>query len=408
MKRFLFLMIPALLCSDDLKSLLEYARQHNSLVVSSALTKDAKEQEMESRKSDYFPTIDVGAFYQSAQDRSYTQPGDVYSGYVKLGFDIYDGGKKSSLLGSAEDEYKASGFDTKELKKNLSLQIVQDYYEIKSFNASLQAREDAQKSLSEQLERMKKFYEAKLATTDDVDRLQSAYDTNLYEIESLKFQILSVKKSLQLKVGKSIPNLEDSNFKEILQDELELAEGIRSLMAKESSLLNTSESIGSVYYPKVRVEDTYSVYGYNRTDALHPEGVDNQNVLLLSVNMRLFDYGSVKEAKQALQINSRALSEQIKYKTAEQKMHQELATARIDTSKMKIKSSKSALVAAKSAFKTINEKYNAGIVDYVVYLDALSSQTSANALYKKSLNDLEVAYAMYYYYSGKNLEEFIK
>ncbi len=94
--------------------------------------------------------------------------------------------------------------------------------------------------------------------------------------------------------------------------------------------------------------------------------------------------------------------------TKEQRVQYEIAVARIESSKIKIKSAKSALIAAISAFKTINEKYNAGIVDYVIYLDALSAKTDATALYERSLNDLEVAYAMFYYHSGKKLEDFIE
>ena len=85
-----------------------------------------------------------------------------------------------------------------------------------------------------------------------------------------------------------------------------------------------------------------------------------------------------------------------------------LAIFTIKTSNIKIISAKSALISATSAFKTISKKYDAGIVDNVVYLDALSSKTSAKALYETSLNDLEIAYASYYYYAGKNIEEFLK
>jgi len=48
------------------------------------------------------------------------------------------------------------------------------------------------------------------------------------------------------------------------------------------------------------------------------------------------------------------------------------------------------------------------LVDNIVYLDALSIKTNATALYTKSLNDLEVAYAIYYYYAGQKIKEFIK
>jgi outer membrane protein TolC len=129
---------------------------------------------------------------------------------------------------------------------------------------------------------------------------------------------------------------------------------------------------------------------------------------MLSANFRLYDGGVVAQNKQAVELNAEALSKRIAYKNDEQKMNYELARARISTSKIKIQSAKSALRAANSAFETIEKKYSAGIVDNVAYLDALTAQTSAVSLYETALNDLEIAYAFYYYYSGKNIEEFLQ
>jgi outer membrane protein len=316
--------------------------------------------------------------------------------------------KKSSMLEQKEHELKASGFDVEAMKASITLQIIQDFFTIKSLEASLSSRHEAKVSLQAQLNRMQQFYDAKLATIDDVDRLQAAYDTNIYEIESLKMQILSTKRSLELKVGKPIASLDASKFKEILQDDYELVDSTKSLMAQEEAIISNAQSLDSTYYPQLRVEDTYSLYGYDRTDALHPEGAERQNKVLLTLNLRLFDNGSVQSDKQAVMINSQALNKKIAYQEQEQKMQHDLALSRINTSKAKIKSAKSALKSSISAFKTIEEKYNAGIVDNVVYLDALSSQTSAKALYEASLNDLEIAYATYYYYAGKNIGEFLQ
>ena len=408
MKRLILLVIPAFIYAESLKSLIDYATQNSDLVVSKTLTQKAKASEVESRKSSYFPTIDVGAFYQSLDERTSQVPGDTYSGFAKVSFDIYDGGKKSSQLSQSENEYKASNFNSESTKKRLSLQIVQDFFNIKSLKASLASREEARKSLLEQLTRMQRFFAAKVATSDDVDRLQAAYDTNTYEMESIKFKIISAKKSLELKVGKNIDSLDESKFKEFSKHDLELVDSVKSLMAQKEALLDSAKSINSVYYPQLNIEDTFSVYGYERSDASHPEGVDNQNKLLLSLNMRLFDYGTVAKSRQAIMINSQALNTQVSYSKKEQVMNYDLALSAIETSNIKIKSSNSALVSATSAFKTISKKYDAGIVDNVVYLDALTSQTEAKALYETSINDLEIAYAAYYYYAGKNIEEFLQ
>nr|WP_321266121.1 TolC family protein [uncultured Sulfurimonas sp.] len=408
MKKLIFLIIPVFIYADDLKSLLEYATKNSDIVVSKELSQKAKELEVDSRESAYFPTIDVGAFYQTSEERTPLQSGDVYSGFAKLSFDIYDGGKKSALLDKSENEFKASSFDTASTKKSLSLQIVEDFYNIKSLQASLASRQEAQKSLYEQLQRMMKFVIAKVATSDDVDRLQAAYDTNTYEMESLKFKIISAKKNLELKVGKSIDTLDDSKFKEFEKYSLELTDNIKALMANKDALVSGADSLSSIYYPQIKIEDTYNIYGYERYDATHPKGLDDQNKLMLSLNMRLFDMGSVSKSKEAILINSQALNTQLSYSKKEQSMRYELAQDAIDIGNVKIKSAKSALVSAQSAFRTISKKYDAGIVDNIVYLDALTSQTEAKSLYEKALNDLEIAYASYYYYAGKNIEEFIK
>ena len=408
MKKLIFLIIPIFIYADGLKSLLEYASQNSDIVVSKELNQKAKELEVDSRESAYFPTIDVGAFYQTLDERTPMQSGDIYSGFAKLSFDVYDGGKKSALLDKSKNEFKASSFESESAKKSLSLQIVQDFYNIKSLEASLASRQEAQKSLYEQLQRMMKFVIAKVATSDDVDRLQAAYDTNTYEMESLKFQIISAKKNLELKVGKSVEKLDDSKFKEFEKHSLELTDNIKALMANKDALISSADSLSSIYYPQIKIEDTYSVYGYERYDATHPKGLDNQNKLMLSLNMRIFDMGSVSKSKEAILINSQALNTELSYSKKEQSMRYDLALDAIEIGNIKIKSARSALVSAKSAFRTISKKYDAGIVDNIVYLDALTSQTEAKSLYERALNDLQIAFASYYYYAGKNIEEFIK
>lgn len=408
MKKLLFLIIPVFIYAESLQSLLEYATNKSDLVISKTLTQKAKEKEVQAAKSSFYPTIDVGGFYQTSNEKSLFQAGDIYSGYAKLSFDIYDGGRKLSLLKQSKDELKASAFDSESMKKNLSLQIVEYFFNIRSLQASLLSKEEANKSLKEQLTRMQRFFIAKVATKDDVDRLQAAFDTNIYDMEVIKFQISNIIKLLELKVGKQITSLDDSKFKEFKKSSLELIDSTKSLIAQKDALVSGAQSVESIYKPQIKLEDTYSIYGYDRSDTLHPEGVENQNKLMLSLNLRLFDKGSVAKTKQAIIINSQALSSQVAYLTKEQQMQYELAIIRIQTTKAKIKSASSALVAATSAFKTISKKYDARIVDNVVYLDALSSQTSAKALYETSLNDLEIAYATYYYYAGKNIEEFIQ
>ncbi|MCK5293244.1 MAG: TolC family protein [Arcobacteraceae bacterium] len=405
--KLLLLVIPIMIYADGLSELLSFAKENNNLVASKDFIQKARSVELEATKSLNKPTLDMGGYYQSLNGRTPMMAGDIYSGYAKISYDIYDGGKKSSLIKQKNDELLSSAFDTTAFKKSLSLQIVQEFFIIKNFDSSICSLEEKRVSIKAQLQRVQKFYEAKLSTKDDVDKLQSAYDMNSCSIQSLKFQRLTIFQSLELKVGKSIDSLDDVKFTKQFNLILEKDDSIKSLKAKQSSLNNLANSINSAYLPQVNISDTYSLNSYGRTDTTHPEGLENQNKLMVSINLRLYDSGSVSKKKQAIMINKQALNSQIEYKIKEQKMLFNLSISRINTSELKIKSASSALKSASSAYLTIDEKYKAGIVDNVAYLDALSVKTDATALYKRSLNDLEVAYAIYYYYAGKNIEDYI-
>jgi len=410
MKKLLFLLVPALLLSDDLKSMLEFAGQNNNIIKASKLSVDAKSKELESAKHNYYPTLDTGAFYQREDEPNPFSPGTVYAAYAKVGVDIYDGGKKSYTKKQKQDEVDSAAYSHKDTKKSILLDIVKDYYNIQSLYASRNAQEEAAKAVKAQLTRIQEFYKAKLATSDDVDRLQSAYDRNVYGIESLKFQIISLKKSLELKVGKNINSIEKSTFKKSLTQEPEQLDSIESLRYSEKSLNNLAQTVDSYYYPNIRVEDTYTLYGYQDKPSFGTTAIkqlDNQNKVMATLNFRLMDFGVLGEQKEAIKLQAAALNEQITYKAKEQNMHIEVAKERIKTAQLNINSSQSALKAATSALHTITQKYNAGIVDNVVYLDALSSKTEARTLYEQSLNNLEIAYAIYYYYNSKNLLEYL-
>ncbi len=408
MVRLTLLLLPALLLGDDLKGLLDFAAKNSDIVQTKVQTQEAKGKELASQKSAYYPTVDLGAYYQRLDEKSPFMPGETYSGYAKVGVDIYDGGKKSSLVEQKQNELKASSFDTAATKRNLSLDIVQDFYNIKNLQATLGAKEEAGKFLKAQLYRVSQFYIAKMATKDEVDRLQSAFDTNTYEVEATKLQILSAKKILSLKVGKDVESFEDSSFKEPASESFEPSDSVKSLVAQKDSLDSGARALMSAYYPMLRVEDTYSIYGYGNVDPIMPKQPDSQNQLMVTLGMRVFDNGSVEKSKEAVVASSQALNTQINYLSQEQKVNFEISQEKIKTSKVEISSATSALQAAKSAFITIEQKYNAGIADNVTYLDALASLTNAKALETKALNDMQSAYATYYYYSGKDIREFLK
>ena len=86
----------------------------------------------------------------------------------------------------------------------------------------------------------------------------------------------------------------------------------------------------------------------------------------------------------------------------------DLSKRRIEAVSAQLKSTKSSLNASKSTYESIKEQYEAGVVDYLSYLDALDQKIDSLARYKEALYEYEMAKALYYYYAGKNIEEYIQ
>ena len=410
MRLIIFILLPVILFSDNLKDLLEFAKSNNNLLSSSKISISYKTKEFQSAKSSYYPTLDANVFYEKDDEPNSFFARETYGTTFKVGWDIYDGEKKYHIKKQKLSELNAVKLSYNNDEKSIFLSITKDFFNLKTLYASLEAKEEALKTLKAQLDRMQQFYDAKIATIDDVDKLKSEYSKNLYLIQTLKFKILSLKKLLELEVGKSITTLDNSKFKKSLaQKSLEL-DAIKAIKENKNALINLSETIDSYYYPNIRIEDSYTFFGYKDKPVYAEQAIpmlDTQNKLMLTLGLRLFDFGTLREQKEALKLKADALNEQIIYKSKEQKMQLELSEERIKTANLNIKSSLSTLKFTKRVLKTITNKYNAGVVDNITYLDALSSYTEAKSVYEKSLNDLEIAYAIYYYYNAKKLENFL-
>ena len=83
MKKYLLLLLPALVCGDNLKTILDYAGKNNNLVQASKLIEDSRAQDIQTKENALYPSIDVGGNMQHLKELPTGQPGDIYSVYAK-------------------------------------------------------------------------------------------------------------------------------------------------------------------------------------------------------------------------------------------------------------------------------------------------------------------------------------
>ncbi len=419
MKKLLMICIPliTLTYAGGLGAFIDHAQKSNGQIKAKEFTIKSKAQEVESAKSAYWPTLDVGGSYSAVNPSSIVQPGRTATVYAGVHLELYDGGRKAAVLKAKSYAKEASFFEKEAFSKSVTLQIVQYYYTIKKLQANLHALKERSKELKAQIVRVKRFKLTGLATQEAVDKLQAVYDNNRYTMENVSLNIQTARENLRLLSGIDATHLGNSRFVTPHGVHFEWFDAIKIMRAQAKAVGENAKAIDANYLPQVGVSDTYHHSNFDDTTTLPPLPglggsdaflIDHQNEVKLSLNMRLFDKGRMKHESEAVRLQKLALESELTHAKKEQLMHFKIAGKTLVTTRAKMKSAKSALRAAESTYRTIRKKFEAGLVDDIAYLDALAQKTLAEARYKETLYDYEIKKSLYYYYAGKDPREFVR
>jgi len=418
MKIIIVLCLPLFVLAQSygLKQFVDNANKTNGLIEAKKLNVKSKAQEVEAARSAYWPTVDIGADYSFQSPNYIVSPGQVGNAFISANLNLYDGGRKDAILKSKGFEHKASLFEQTAFEKSITLEIARHYYGIQSLKATLSALQERSKELKAQIDRVKKFKLTGLATQEEVDKLQSVYDNNQYTIENTKLAIETSEENLKLISGLPAKHLRRNYFLEPKRIHFEWFENIKILQAKANAVGENAKAIDAGYLPQVNLSDTYhrshfdDQVSFPAMPGITGDGflVDHQNKVGVSVNMRLFDNGKMSKESEAVKYQKLALLSQLVQAKKEQRMNFNLAKQNLCTTKAKMKSAKSALIAATSTYTVLKQKFEVGLVDDIAFLDALATKTLAEARYKETIYDYEVKKSIYYYYAGKDPREFIR
>ena len=413
MKLSITIFVPIFLFAQSysLKNFIEHSIKTNGNIKAKTLLIQAKSKEVQSAQSAYWPTLDIGGDVSLRNPKYLVSPSKVTNIQAQLNYELYDGGKKDALLKAKRYEQKVSIFEQEAFKKNITLQIIQDYYNIKKLKSNLKALQERAKELKAQIIRIKKFKNTGLATQEDIDKLQAVYDSNAYNIANTKLAITQSKENLKLISGLSAQHLKNNYLKEPKNIQFEYSEQIKIMQSNANAIAMNAKAIDANYMPQVNLSDTY--YKSHYDDMVSMPGsdaflMDHQNTVSLSVKMRLFDNENIHKQSQSLKYQKLAILSQLQQAKKEQKMKFILAKTNLKTLKIKLKSAKSALKATIHTYSVIRHKFEVGLVDNITFLDALTQKIFSEARYKASIYDYEIAKSLYYYYAGKDPKEFIK
>lgn len=398
----LWLCLPFSLLAGNLQELIEHAHA-NPLMQASRYGVEASALQKESLSQSYLPSIVLGGSHTYAQEETAMAPEKSTTGFAKISYTLYDGGKREALKEAYEANLKSATFLENATANDLALQVSYSYYNHFSLLANQEAIEQKIEQLQAQYHRLEKFLSVGSTTQDALLRIEAS-------LEQTKVELLQTKDALSKNLN-TLAYLASQEITPIKGSTLHLPETSSlerfDLLAQEQSVLvakANAQAAKAPNRPSINIEETYSRFENDFSNKAYDSGFDHQNTLSLNIQWKIFDFGASASAYEASYKNYLAKSSELAY--AKQKASASLKNAQnsYKTSLAKIKSAKLRVKASDATYELVKKKFQNGIVDNVTYLDALSEKYAAIASLNTALNDIEYQKAIILYEMGKEIK----
>ena len=410
MKKIYFtFLVPIFLYSQNLEELVNLTIE-NRLVESSKQNLDALKDEYKSVQRGYLPKLDAGASYSINEHEYPNNPKKRANAYGSINYMLYDGGKKYDIYDGYETNIKSGEKSLDALKNNLSLTVIQYYFDYLSLEAKKDAKQKEIEQLTAQEDRIGRFYNAGTTTEDELQKIVSRLQNAIVELQEIELNIITITHNLEYITGTQLSITDGSKLEDInnlIQKNPRF--DIQALDFVTQSKQSVAQAQKSGYYPTVTLDNTFNYYDNNYDRKINDTDINNhQNVASANMKWNLFSFGQTKYQYESKQKEYLASRSNFEYEKNKADVDLQLALKSYNIAKAKIKSTEATLKAAQSAYEIIKSKFENGLIDNVAFLQSLTEKYDAISQHKKAINDLEVKKATIIYHSGEKLQEYIR
>ena len=409
MKKIYFtFLVPIFLYSQNLEELVNLTIE-NRLVESSKQNLDALKDEYKSVQRGYLPKLDAGASYSINEHEYPNNPKKRANAYGSLNYLLYDGGKKYDIYDGYETNIKSGEKSLDALKNNLSLTVIQYYFDYLSLEAKKDAKQKEIEQLTAQEDRIGRFYNAGTTTEDEFQKIVSRLQNAIVELQEIELNIITITHNLEYITGTQVSITDGSKLEDInnlIQKSPRF--DIQALDLSTQSKQSIAQAQKSGYYPTITLDNTFNYYDNNYDKFIDTDSNNHQNVASANMKWNLFSFGQTKYQYESKQKEYLASRSNFEYEKNKADVDLQLALKSYNIAKAKIKSTEATLKAAQSAYEIIKSKFENGLIDNVAFLQSLTEKYDAISQHKKAINDLEVKKATIIYHSGEKLQEYIR
>ena len=410
MKKIYFIfLVPLFLHSQNLEELVNLTIE-NRLVESSKQNLDALKDEYKSVQRGYLPKLDAGASYSINEHEYQNAPKKQANAYGSINYMLYDGGKKYDIYDGYETNIKSGEKSLDALKNNLSLTVIQYYFDYLSLEAKKDAKQKEIEQLTAQEDRIGRFYNAGTTTEDELQKIVSRLQNAIVELQEIELNIITITHNLEYITGTQVSITDGSKLEDInnlIQKNPRF--DIQALDFVTQSKQSVAQAQKSGYYPTVTLDNTFNYYDNNYDRKINDTDINNhQNIASANMKWNLFSFGQTKYQYESKQKEYLASRSNFEYEKNKADVDLQLALKSYNIAKARIKSTEATLKAAQSAYEIIKSKFENGLIDNVAFLQSLTEKYDAISQHKKAINDLEVKKATIIYHSGEKLQEYIR
>ncbi len=394
----------------SLKELLNSANNNYALQAQDLLARQADKDHLVQIMA-LIPTLDARYNFNHSSasvPMSYTTQNAQLAFNMKLDYADYNAIKEKGATAT-----KAS-YDSKYTKQSIYLQVVQQYYTYFSNESKLLTLEQKLEQINSDVDRVQKLYNQGLKTIADLESLKSQAALTQYQIDDAKLALEQSKLMLEYLTNTKIESLkrvqiESPSFK--LQDR----DDIKSLEYQVQAQKYLNKQLH--YFPVLNIQDSYTyniqiphfITNINSLpETFRMQFADHQNTFSVVVSYGLFAKIGQSMQKQSFRLAQLATEKNLAYKKNEQKKDEELYRKAIEVAQNQIKSAKASLISANLSYDNMKKRYDANLVTFTEYLQALSTKYDAESTFIQALNNYEIQKANYIFYSGQELEQYIQ
>ena len=403
MKKLIFIyLFPLFSFAGNLDQLLNFAEQNKKVEASRYTLESTKEKEY-ATKSGYMPNLSLGANQTFNQEKNISTPEKSTTGLATLAFTVYDGGKREASFEQQQALVKSATFSLASIQNNISLDVIYYYY---NYLSTLSSKESAVQKM-EQLEaeryRLEKFLSVGSITADELQKIISSIEQTKVDLLTLDNTLNNISNTLEYLTGREIIVEKGSTL--VFKDTKEEEPKRFDILALEQSIQSTkaeAKIAKAPNKPTIIIQDTYSQYDFDYPVATN--NLDHQNSIQLSLEWKIFDFGSTSANAQAAYLNYLSKNSELEYEKYKAKASFKNAQNSYKTSLAKIEAAKAKLQASEMTYELIKKKFQQGIVDNVSYLDALSDKFNSNSQLQTALNEVEYQKAVLLYEMGENIK----